>query len=327
MKICPQLTLRAIYSRSLKSANGLDVAVELYSDDSGPGKTYHDLLLRDDIHAVIIALPILNQPEYIEAALAAGKHVLSEKPVAENIKRAEELVKYYKSDKVKSGATWGVAENFRYMDGFDFGSQEVQRLGRVLGFSFNYHLTIKKGERFLQTAWRNKPGYQGGFILDIGVHYAAAMRLLLGESAKPIAVSAYTTLLQDYLPPVDTVNSIWHAKSGISGYFSMSMGTTLSASDCTVACEKGSVTISMTTDGSRVVVREGELHEGKFTEKDFPHGMGVKQEVQAWAEGLAAGKASPGQAPEQALADLEIVEMMLKSGEEHGKPQTLQYQL
>jgi predicted dehydrogenase len=102
----PQLTLKAVYSRSLKSAKDLNVDVALYSDDAGSGKTYHDLLLREDIHGVIIALPILTQPEYIEAALAAGKHVLSEKPIAEDLKRAESLIKYYKSDKVKNNATW-----------------------------------------------------------------------------------------------------------------------------------------------------------------------------------------------------------------------------
>lgn len=75
VKACSLLTLKAIYSRSLKSAKALETNVDLYSDDSGSGKTYHDLLLRDDIHAVIIALPIMSQPEYIEAALAAGKHV------------------------------------------------------------------------------------------------------------------------------------------------------------------------------------------------------------------------------------------------------------
>lgn len=101
-----QLTLKAVYSRSLKSAQALNLKVDLYSDDAGVGKTYHDLLLREDIHSVIIALPILSQPEYIEAALAAGKHVLSEKPIAGDLKRAEALIKYYKSDKVKNKATW-----------------------------------------------------------------------------------------------------------------------------------------------------------------------------------------------------------------------------
>ena len=128
------MTLKAVYSRSLKSAQNLATGVDLYSDDSGSGKTYHDLLLRDDIHAVILALPILKQPEFIEAALAAGKHVFSEKPVAGDIKRAEHLIKYYKSDKVKGGATWAVAENYRFLDSFEYGRQEVQRLGPRLGF-------------------------------------------------------------------------------------------------------------------------------------------------------------------------------------------------
>ena len=328
MKVCSQLTLKAIYSRSLKSAKALDVAVDLYSDDSGSGKTYHDLLLRDDIHAVILALPILSQPEYIEAALAAGKHVLSEKPIAANIKRAEQLIQYYKSDKVKNGATWGVAENFRYLESFEFGRKEIQRLGRILGFSMNLFTNVSKGDKYFETAWRKTPEYQGGFLLDGGVHFTAAMRVLLGESAKPTALSAYTSLLQEHLPPVDTVNSIWHTKSGISGTFAMSFGTTLSASDCTVACEKGSITVSGRMGGRRVVVREGEQKQGKFTEKDFPDdGMGVKQEVKAWAESLVAGKTDPGQAPEEALADLEILEKMLRSGEAHGKTESLQYQL
>jgi predicted dehydrogenase len=148
VKASANLTLKAIYSRSLKSAKNLDVPVDLYSDDSGAGKTYHDLLLRDDIHAVILALPIPSQPEYIEAALAAGKHVLSEKPIAGDIKRAENLIKYYKSDKVKGAATWGVAENFRFLESFEYGRQEVQRLGRILGFQVKIFLHVKQGDKY-----------------------------------------------------------------------------------------------------------------------------------------------------------------------------------
>jgi predicted dehydrogenase len=33
--------------------------------------------------------------------------VLSEKPIAGDLKRAERLIKYYKSEKVKNKATWG----------------------------------------------------------------------------------------------------------------------------------------------------------------------------------------------------------------------------
>lgn len=175
-----------------------------------------------------------------------------------------------------------------------------------------------------ETEWRKKPEYQGGFLLDGGVHFIAGTRILLGDAARPTALSAYTSLLQNHLPPVDTVNSIWQTKSGISGTFSVSFGTTLSGSEYTVACEKGSVTIVK----SKVTVREGEEKDGNFTESEFTwEESGVKQEVDAWAESIVVGKANPAQSPEQALADLEILEKMLKSGEGQGKTEALHYQI
>lgn len=51
------LSLKAIYSRSLKSAKAVSEHlsnIDLYSEDS-ESKTYDDLLKRDDIKAVIIA--------------------------------------------------------------------------------------------------------------------------------------------------------------------------------------------------------------------------------------------------------------------------------
>lgn len=112
------------------------------------GKTYHDLLLRDDIDAVIVALPITKQPEYIEAALAAGKHVLSEKPIAADIKRAEQLIQYYKSEKVKGNATWGVAENFRFLDSFKYARQEIEKMGRILGFQTKKFGYVKADDKY-----------------------------------------------------------------------------------------------------------------------------------------------------------------------------------
>ncbi|RDL37504.1 NAD(P)-binding Rossmann-fold containing protein [Venustampulla echinocandica] len=324
VQACEHLSLKAIYSRSLKSAQAINSSVDLYSDDSGSGKTYYDLLLRSDIQAVVIALPILTQPEYIEAALAAGKHVLSEKPVAKDIQSAERLIQYYKSDKVKGGATWAVAENFRYLGSFLFGAQEVKKLGRVLGFRIKMFGNVKPGGKYFETAWRKKPEYQGGFLLDGGVHFVAGTRLLLGEEARPTSLTAYTALLQEHLPPVDTVNSVWQTKSGVSGTFSVSFGTTLSGSEYVIACEKGSVTVGF----KKVTVRHGEEKEDNAVVTEFSdEGSGVKEEVASWAESVASGTPNPKQSPEEALADLEILEKMLRSGEGQGKPEGLQYQI
>ena len=78
--------------------------------------------------------------------------------------------------------------------------------------------------------------------------------------------------------------------------------------------------------GNKVTVRQGLGKDGNSTEKEFKD-EGVKNEVKAWAESIANGKPNPLQSPEQALADLEILEKMLKSGEGHGKTESLQFQV
>lgn len=57
IRATPLLTLKVVYSRSLKSAQALasDLSdVELYSEEQ-EGKTFEDLLKRDDITGFIIA--------------------------------------------------------------------------------------------------------------------------------------------------------------------------------------------------------------------------------------------------------------------------------
>ena len=54
---------------------------------------------------------------------------------------------------------------------------------------------------------------------------------------------------------------------------------------------------------------------------DFPdEGAGVKQEVQAWAEGIQSGEIDPRLSAAEALKDLELLEAMLRSGEQNGTP-------
>lgn len=75
------VTLKAIYSRSESSATKLASAdqlkgekLDVYHGDSG----LEELLKREDIGGVIVALPISKQPEVVLQCLKAGKHVLSE---------------------------------------------------------------------------------------------------------------------------------------------------------------------------------------------------------------------------------------------------------
>lgn len=311
------LTLKAVYSRSLKSAKSLETdssKVDLYSDDSGTGKGLDDLLARDDIGAVIIALPIKNQPGYIRKVLTAGKHVLSEKPVAENVQEGAELIKWYEKEIRPKGVTWGVAENARFWAARVKAGEERANLGRALTFRARQQFLINPGGKYYETDWRKVPTHQGGFLLDGGVHFAAVLRLLLRDDPL-VSLSAQTAQLQEHLPPVDTVEAAAKAKSGAVGSISFSFGTTANGSEYNIGCEKGFVSVSnetLTVDGKEEKVEE--------------EGSGVAPEVRAWGEGLAKKQADKLQSPREALADLEIIEACLRSGEQGGKPIDLKYQ-
>ncbi|KAK4541042.1 hypothetical protein LTR36_008411 [Oleoguttula mirabilis] len=319
---CEELNLKAIYSRSLKSAKGVAETlshIDLYSEDSDKG--YKDLLARSDIQAVIIALPIPVQPDFIKQALSAGKHVLAEKPLAKDVATGKELLDWYRSNIDTSKVTFAVAEQFRYLHAFIYGAEQARKFGRVLGFRHKLGANVQPGAKYYETAWRKTPEYQGGFLLDGGVHFVAGMRMLLGPEAQVVKTSAFTQQLQPHLPPVDTVDATFKLANGSTGNFSVSFGTTFTGAEWSIACEGGSVAIA----GNKVTSKPKDGEE-KVEEKPDEFG-GVKQEVFAWAKSLVSGQPDPQQSPEEALADLDVLEAMLQSGEKGGQPVELRYQL
>lgn len=154
------------------------------------------------------------------------------------------------------------------------------------------------------TAWRKTPDYMGGFLLDGGVHFVAAARLLLGAQNKIHRVSSFTAQLQPHLPPVDTVHATARCASGIAGTIAISFGTTFKGRGYSVACEQGTVEVGF----DKVTVER----DGRVEVKEFPnHGTGVKEELEAFLKGIRKGRLDPAQSPEEALRDLELVGFIL----------------
>lgn len=321
------LTLKAIYSRSLKSAkatilddNGtqnpkVSTDLNFYSDDSPAGSQLDDLLASDSIKAVIIALPIKNQGGYVRKALQAGKHVLSEKPIAENLKEAAELIDWYESEIRPKGITWGVAENVRFWAATVHAGEQRQKMGRALTFRARQQMMVSAGGKYFETSWRKVPTHQGGFLLDGGVHFVAALRELLGKNDPLVSVVAYTAQLQEHLPPVDSIEAVGRTKGGAVGSISISFGTTGTGTEYHVGSEKGFVSVA-----------KGVVTVDKESQKIEEEGSGVMPEVRAWGEGLVSGKENVLQSPREALADLEVIEACLRSGEQGGKAMQLVFQ-
>ena len=166
------------------------------------------------------------------------------------------------------------------------------------------------------TAWRKTPNYQGGFLLDGGVHMLAGLRLILG-SEQVTAVSAQSQQQQSYLPPVDTVDAVVQTGSGATGVVSISFGSPFSDNVFEFACEKG--VVSMNNDDVAV---NGETHTIEFD------GKGVIPEVAEFATAVVNGRpVEKRQSPREAMADLEILEQMLQSGEQQGERLQLHLQV
>ena len=148
-----------MFSRSQKSAETLvsackdSASVDVYFDSpSADGKSLDHLLARDDIAAVIIVLPILTQPAIVEKAIKAGKHVLSEKPVAGDVETAVKLISWYNS--LGSGAPiWAVAENFRYLESLEFAAAKLKEMGgRLATFRLQKYGLVRSDDKYFNTA-------------------------------------------------------------------------------------------------------------------------------------------------------------------------------
>jgi predicted dehydrogenase len=98
---------------------------------------YRDLLARDDIEVVDIATHPPERLPLIEAALRAGKHVLSQKPFVLDLDEGERLVAL--AD--EKGVRFAVNQNGRWAPYFSYIREAVRQglIGDVLGLHLGVH--------------------------------------------------------------------------------------------------------------------------------------------------------------------------------------------
>ena len=207
----------AICSRRMEQAAALAATfphtVATYSDMTA-------LLARPDIDAVDCVLPIALQPTAIEAALRAGKHVISEKPAAPSVASGRNLLELAEQYRQASGLIWMVAENFRYDKLYRAAHASIEQgeIGRPIQVSWSRYVAMNEENRYYHTSWRRDNSFPGGFILDGGVHDIAALRTVMGDID---SISALVTGSRADLPPADTLAATLHFAGGAIGTFSM----------------------------------------------------------------------------------------------------------
>ncbi len=302
-----------VWSRKFESAFKL---ASTFND----AKSYTDLdelLKLPELEAIIMALPLDVQPEYVLKCLDSNKHVLSEKPVAPTIAEGTRLLDTYKEK--YAHLKWSVAENFRYEPGIQRVADIIQNkdekvsIGKPHLVNLEIRAPFLPDNKYLLTQWRKEPSWYGGLFIDAFVHASAMLRLILGNAQ---SVSALTSSNSDYIPGIDTMCANISWPNEINGCASVTYFCTEVKFNIEIVGSGGKLTLSRKTDGPGYkiqVFRNSSL----IADEEFGYG-GLHAEFFAFAQSCR-GNGIDCNNPVEALNDLAFVEACLESGKKKGE--------
>ncbi len=160
----PVPVMRAICGRDLEATTNAAAQLGWQEVETD----YHALVNRDDIGLVDVSTPGYTHREVVLAALDAGKHVLCEKPLANSLEEASEMLLAAR----KAGTINMVNFNYRRVPAVQFAKKLIDegRLGTIRHWRAVYLQDWLVNET-VPLAWRLKKEFAGsGALGDIGAH-------------------------------------------------------------------------------------------------------------------------------------------------------------
>lgn len=157
-------------------------AANAQAPKAAPYADYKELLEREDIDAVIIALPNALHAAATINALDCGKHVYLEKPLAINIEDGGKIVEVWR----RSGRVGMIGFNYR----FNPLHQQVRRhlqaglLGELIGARSVFTATPRRAPEWKQTRQTG-----GGVLLDLASHHIDLVRFWFNEPVLEVSAS------------------------------------------------------------------------------------------------------------------------------------------
>ena len=149
--------------------------------------SFADLLARDDVDVVDICTPQnLHYPQ-VKAALAAGRHVICEKPVVGSLADCDVLIGAERA----SGRRVMPVYQYRFGVGLQKLLHLIDRGVTGRHYLSTAETTWRRGPAYFKTAWRgNLAQAMGGCLLTQAIHAHDALTLALGDVRKVCAMIA-----------------------------------------------------------------------------------------------------------------------------------------
>ena len=261
-----------------------------------------------DIDVVYVVLPNSMHAEYAIRAARAGKHVISEKPMATSVRDCERMIEACE----KAGVQLSVG----YRLHFDPFHREMMRLGQeqVYGpvsvvegsFSFTYRDT---------KAWRfNKQMAGGGALLDVGIYAINAARYVTGEEPVALQARAYNTRPDVFTDIEQTVTWQMEFPSGAVSIHSSSYSGYVNRLYFMAPEGWAEIDPSYHYD-----VREGRTSDGPM---EFPFVKQQAVQMDDFATCIRQNRKS-SVSGEEGLKDMKVIEAIYRSAERGGERVTV----
>jgi len=206
-RTCPDVKAVACWNRTAARAEAF---AERYGCEVAP--SIEALVERPDVEAVAIFTSNNLHREPAEIAAAAGKHVFTEKPIANTVEDATAMVRACE----KAGVTLMVGHSARYSgDSRALKSVlDAGRLGRVVMVEGN--ISHSGGTRLSDQQWRwRREEAPGGPLMQLAIHTFDTMHYLFGPTRRATALSD-SSLLPSQIE--DVFVSLLEFESGLLGY-------------------------------------------------------------------------------------------------------------
>ncbi len=277
--------------------------------DFGAAQRYtraEDLIDDRAVDAVDICTPTdLHKPLALRA-LAAGKHVLVEKPMALSGAECDEMVSAARD----VGRVLMVAQVLRFFPEYVQARSEIRsgRLGNVRAATFRRRCAAPAWGR-----WLKDPRRSGGGAFDLLIHDFDYCQQLFGRPSEIRAVGVqdpdvgidFVEALLDYGDGVPVVISGgWHHPASFP--FSM---------EFTILCDGGTLDYRSDKPGLRLHAASGEM-----VEVGLPDGDGFAGELQAFVDACASGEAPAACRPEDSAESVRMALAMNRSRLAGGAP-------
>lgn len=248
--------------------------------------TYEALLADPSIDAVYIPLPNHLHVEWSLKALAAGKHVLTEKPIALQASEIDQIIAARDASGLLAAEAYMIVHHPQWQRAKAW--LEAGEIGtlRHVDAAFTFHLTDLENIR-------NRPDAGGGSLRDIGVYTFGSARFV--TSSEPADLSA-RLILENGVDTFAQVAGIMEGPHGRFTYGSMTSMRLYNRQVVTFQGDKGMIRVEGGPFNANVNdMAEVELHQNgnRVITERFPTANHYVLQVEAFGRSIREGAAYP----------------------------------